>query len=98
MIIKIYFIRDDKAESFHTTFHQHNDALASRAFVQLLETDGSMLATAPQDFRLYCVGEFNDQEGTLTAYPQPKFICDLSSQARLNAQKRKELENASNES
>lgn len=60
--MRVYTIRDQAGEFFLPPFTAHNDAIAKRMFV------GSMgdSFSHRMDFVLYFVGEFSDENGTLS--------------------------------
>lgn len=68
MIIKIYALRDDKAQSFLTPMFFKNDAMAMRAIAQLCnDSRNGFIFTNPEDYLLYTLGEYDDQTGVLTS-------------------------------
>ena len=64
---RLYSIRDLKAQTFTPPTIQDNDAVAIRAFGDLVTKDKeSLLGTHPADFALCFVGEFDILTGILT--------------------------------
>jgi hypothetical protein len=62
-MICIYTVHDSTAEYFLPPFMAPNDAVARRMFIGSLGDSFSFRA----DFGLYCVGEFDDATGRVTA-------------------------------
>lgn len=72
MIHQLFSIFDDKAGAFQAPFIHTNEDTAVRALAASInERPGDMLAKNPEDFHLYFLGTFNDNEGTYsTQSPQ----------------------------
>lgn len=70
MIIKMYSVRDIKND-FGMPFTAANDEVAIRMFKATANDKTSTLALFPADFELWCVGEFNTNNGGInnTCYP-----------------------------
>ena len=64
-MMRLYSIRDAKTKAFSTPFFQQNDETALRMFRDELHgaNGPSMLSKHPEDFDLYCVGDWNDTSG-----------------------------------
>lgn len=63
MIKQIYSIYDSKAEVYSPTFTANNNGDAIRAFQNDIQKGQSMLATNPEDFTLFHLGEWDDEKG-----------------------------------
>lgn len=63
MILNLYSIYDLKAGVYNTIFTQLNDSVAQRSFIQLLKDANSSISLSPEDYVLYCVGSFDDNQG-----------------------------------
>ena len=63
MELKIYTIRDSKAEVFLPPFTFRTDGEAIRAFDDSVQKPGTALHDHPEDFFLYKVGVFNQDAG-----------------------------------
>jgi len=63
MKTKIFSVYDSKAECFGTPFFMPNRAMAIRVFSDLAKDKQSMVGKHREDFMLYEVGEFNDENG-----------------------------------
>ena len=65
MIHQLFSIFDDKAGAFQPPFIHTNEDTAVRAVAASVnERSGDMLSQHPEDFHLYYLGTFNDNEGT----------------------------------
>ena len=66
-MMRLYSIRDAKTQAFSTPFFQQNDETALRMFRDELHgaNGPSMLSKHPEDFDLYCVGDWNDTSGAV---------------------------------
>lgn len=76
MILNLYSIYDLKAGVYNTIFSQLNDAVAQRSFIQLLKDTNSSISLSPEDYCLYCVGSFDDNQGFIdnsSDYPRLVF-------------------------
>ena len=71
MKLKIYSIRDAKAEVFNRPFFLHTHGEAERAFAQNAAEPKSMINQYPEDYDLYCIGEFDDQTGKIEPLTAP---------------------------
>lgn len=60
MKLNIYSIRDNLAEIFHRPFFETNNATAIRAFSDTADKQPHI-----EDYSLYLVGEWNDQNGQI---------------------------------
>ena len=75
MKMKAYSVFDCKAEVWSQPFFQMNDAVAQRAIGNAVNTPGSNYNMNPEDYELYFVGEWNDEDGNFT--PTQTKILDL---------------------
>lgn len=67
MIVNIYSVKDNQVDSYAAPFTSPTNGSALRAFADHVNDPGSMANKHPQDFALYHLGTFNDQEGTIIA-------------------------------
>lgn len=74
MLLKMFTIRDSKAEVYNTPFFQKTHGEAERSFRQLVTDEKSMPGKYPEDFDLYYVGDFDDQSGKLKALDTPQHM------------------------
>lgn len=79
MIYKVFAIRDTKS-CFMSPVVDINEQSAIRNFDRAVHAgDQSLIAYAPGDFDLYCIGEYNDQSGELVPKNPVIFICNGAS-------------------
>lgn len=71
---QIYSIYDEKAEMFNTPFFQQNDAIAIRSFNDLAADPQSLIYRHPEDYKLYEIGAFEDNNGLIVPIDPPRFI------------------------
>ena len=74
MQLKCYSIRDLKGEMFNPPFYQKTHGEAERTFRTLVSDEKSTLHKYPEDFELFCLGEFNDQTGRFQSLESPQAI------------------------
>lgn len=74
MVLKVYSIRDAKAEVFNTPFYQKTHGEAERAFQQLVNDDKSTVNKFAEDFDLYFLGEYDDNSGTFKGLDTPQHM------------------------
>lgn len=66
MKLKIYSIRDKKAEVYFTPMFLSNDAVAIRMLRGELMSPTSNIAAFPEDYSLHKVGIFDDETGIIS--------------------------------
>lgn len=74
--MKIYSIRDHKAECFHRPFITMNEQEALRNLYQVAMDKDTLFAHYPQDFALYYLGEFDEKDGKLNP-ENPVHVTDI---------------------
>lgn len=75
MIFKIYSILDSKAGAFAPPFFLANDQVAIRSVAAARNDPNGLMGRFPDDFKLFCIGDFDDEIGTVV--PQsPKLILE----------------------
>lgn len=67
--LKIYTIRDAKAECYLAPFTFRTDGEAIRAFGDSVADGKTQLSQHPEDYYLLRVGEFDVEKGVLTSCP-----------------------------
>lgn len=72
--MKIYTIRDDAAEYFFSPFVARTDAEAQRMFIQSMGDKFIHRA----DYKLVCIGEFDEDLGIITTVEQILVLAGLS--------------------
>lgn len=71
MILKIFAIRDIKAEAYFPPFFLPTPGLAERQFSDMVNNPDQITGKYPEDFTLYYLGEFNDHTGDINPLPEP---------------------------
>lgn len=76
MKMVIASIRDAKSEVFAQPWFTATAAAAVRSFSDIVNdpTNNSMISKHPEDFQLYELGTFDDQEGKLDVHALPKIL------------------------
>lgn len=76
-MLKLYSVRDAKL-GFGIVFTASNDAVATRTFASAVNSEGSILRDAPEDFSLCRLGEYNEDTGEVFGY-LPSVVVDAVS-------------------
>lgn len=63
MILRAYSLLDVKALQYNPPFFQSTDAVAIRALRDLVNDLNTTVGRHPSDFKLYCIGTFDDATG-----------------------------------
>jgi hypothetical protein len=77
MISQIYGIYDVKALHYGAPFTAPNVALAKRMVGDLATDPNTTVGRHPADFKLYGLGFFDDEKGTLTPFEIAEHVCDV---------------------
>lgn len=78
MVKQVYSFHDSKVCIYHPPMVLLNDGEARRLASDCVNDAQTPMSRHPQDFRLVCIGEFDDNSGKITPLACPKFIADLS--------------------
>ena len=78
MIINVYSVYDLKARCYSTPFFQHNDGVALRSFIDLVNDTRSAIYAHAEDYTLNQIGTFNDDTGELISV-KPKTLVTAAS-------------------
>lgn len=70
MVTRAFSILDIKSDTFSPPFFFSTTGQAVRAFKDLANDGSSSVSRHPSDYRLYCVGNFDDSRGLLTGLDQ----------------------------
>lgn len=73
MIYKIYSVLDAKT-TFMTPTFDYNDLAAARNFKYAVTQTEGIFNANPEDFTLYCIGEFDSVSGAITGKTPPEFV------------------------
>lgn len=74
MKLKIYAIHDDKMQAFSRPLFFQNHGTAIRSFSDAIQDPKSDYARHPSDYRLYCLGEYDDNTGIIVSLSQPEYV------------------------
>lgn len=74
MVLKVFSIRDQKAEVFNTPFYKKTHGEAERDFRSVVNDEKSSLNKYPEDFDLYYLGEYCDNSGTFKSVDTPQHV------------------------
>lgn len=75
----IYSVFDKKGIFHVNQFFAQSDAEAVRIFSRLANDSRSDVAMFPDEFALYCVGEFNSDNGIVSGIIPIKFVVEAMS-------------------
>lgn len=68
MILKVYSVFDSKLATFDRPFYMQTDAAAIRGFSDAVNDPNGPVSSwnkHPEDYSLFYLGEFDDQDGTI---------------------------------
>lgn len=71
----IFSVYDEKAQTYSTPVFLPHKGLAVREFSDVVKDKNSALAKHPDDYKMMCLGEFDNVSGFISAFVQPEFIC-----------------------
>lgn len=84
MQLKVYAIRDQKTEFYNRPFYCHTHGEAERNFKHLVQDQNSVVSKNPEDYDLWYLGTFNDQDGKLDPCPAPEHIINAQNAVSQN--------------
>lgn len=74
MTLRVYSIRDAKAEVFNQPWFAKTHGEAERNFMQLARDEKSMVGQFPEDYDLYFIGTYCEQTGVIESLDTPQHI------------------------
>lgn len=74
MILKMYTVRDSKSEIYNAPFFQKTHGEAERSFRQMCNDEKTMPAKYPEDFDLWYLGEYDDNNGKIETIDTPQHV------------------------
>lgn len=77
MKVNMYSIYDKKSETYSVPFHGINHDCAKRIVTASMHED-SFLQKYPSDYRLDCIGTFEDTFGMFESFEKKEIVCELS--------------------
>ena len=78
MKMEIYSVFDEASKAFGTPFFMQNNAMALRAFSDLVNDPQSSINKHPSDYKLYKIGTFNDENANIKSSEIPELIVHAS--------------------
>lgn len=78
-MLKIYAVRDVKADAFGALIGCPTKGLAIRAFSDACADGNSPMARCPEDYSLYELGSYDPSSGLLTPHRLPELVVSASS-------------------
>ena len=75
LVLAVY---DEKAKTYGNPVFEANKGLAVRGFSEAVSAENSFLAKHAGDFKLYCLGEYDNENGKFKSYNVPEFVCHAS--------------------
>jgi hypothetical protein len=73
-LLKMFSIRDQKGEVFHSPFFKNTMGEAERDFHTSVNDEKTMLNKYPEDFDLYYMGEYDNTEGKFAPLDTPQHM------------------------
>lgn len=74
MKLYVFSVYDKVSKMYVDLFTSQTKEAAQRSFNSAGCNRGTMLAKYPQDFALYCLGEFDNSEGAIVGFVRPDLI------------------------
>lgn len=76
-MMKLFAVRDLKAEAFGDPLAIATVGLATRALEEALKAPGSQFAKNPEDYILYQIGEYDPAFGKVVPFDSPRPVITL---------------------
>lgn len=70
-----FSILDAKTGYFNVPYFSPTVASGRRAFQEVCRDENSLVHKYPDDFQLWHIGEFDDNDGHLTSFDPPGMLC-----------------------
>jgi len=74
MKLQAMAVYDEKASLFGHPFFSVTVGQGVRVFTDYVRDPQSSIHKHPEDFKLYCIGQYDDEAGELVAEMPPRFI------------------------
>lgn len=78
MILKVFSVFDEKAQVFGQPFFLPHNGIALRSFSDLVQDSQTSINRHPEDFKLYLIGSYDDNSGSLNPVAQPEFLANAT--------------------
>lgn len=78
MILRVYAVRDLKAQAFLSPFFCPTIGVALRSFAEVANDTKTSIGKYPSDYELFELGLYDDNTGRISSYdsPEPKGMAD----------------------
>lgn len=76
MINRMYAVYDVKALAYAPPFIAGTDGIAVRMLSELVQDTNTTVGRHPGDFKLYCIGTYDDQRAALIGIIPPEHVVD----------------------
>ena len=77
MTFNVYSVLDRVAKKYGPLMAYSNDGEVLRALQATLWSGDSTLSKFPEDFSIYCLGSFDDENGVLLRLEVPRLVSDV---------------------
>ena len=74
-MIKVFTVRDAKADAYLAPFFMKTKGLAIRGFETTVNDQKTEFNKYPEDYDLYQIGEYDEQSGKILSADTPEHIC-----------------------
>lgn len=74
MKVRVFSVYDEKGKAFGALGCAIHDGQAIRDFGDHIQNPQNPLSKHPEDYKLYCLAEYDDNSGQITALAQPEFL------------------------
>lgn len=74
MQLKMYSVRDAKAEVYNAPFYKRSHGEAERDFTNAVRDEKNPNSKYPEDFDLFYLGDYDDQTGLVSPLNTPQHI------------------------
>lgn len=72
--MKVYSVKDQKAQFFMNPFIQRNRGEAIRGFTQASSDPKTLFSQSPEDFDLFELGEWDETLGKISLHSSPEHV------------------------
>lgn len=76
MLVKVFSVYDVKTETYGIPRFVNHIGSMVREFGDAVKDVKTYLCQHPEDYRLYELGEFDDNKGEFVLHKVPKHVCD----------------------
>lgn len=78
MKMNCYCVYDIKSVTYHPPFYAATDGAAIRMFSDVARDNNTAIGRHPADYKLFCVGDFDDQTGLLKHIAPARHVVDAA--------------------